>query len=88
MINSFSGRIAFPGSTQYYGAQEGLAHLNGVECGSTELRLSDCTKETLGNQTGCSSDMGGYAYLVCNGEKIVFLQQYYYWHTGIRQIVI
>ena len=68
VINSFSDSIAFSG-TQHYGAQEGLANLNSLQCLNTELRLSDCTKETLGNQTGCSS-LGGYAYLVCSGEKL------------------
>ena len=54
---------------QYYGAQEGRAHLNSVQCSSSDKpRLSLCTKETLINQTGCST-LGGYAYLVCRGER-------------------
>ena len=62
-----AGPIVFSSAMQYYGAQEGRVQLNSVQCAGTELRLSDCVKETLGNQIGCST-LGGYSYLICKGE--------------------
>ena len=62
-----AGRIVFSSPMQYYGVQEGHVHLNSVLCAGTELKLRDCMKETLGNQTGCSI-LGGYSYLICKGE--------------------
>ena len=56
-------------STSYYGAQEGPAFINNINCvAGTEATLDDCGKQEI-ESTGCSS-LGGFAYLVCQGESL------------------
>ncbi len=51
-----------------YGAQEGPAFVNQVQCTGMEVTFDNCTKEVL-NETGCSSaNQGGFVYVVCQGE--------------------
>ena len=51
-----------------YGAQEGPAFVNQVQCTGMEVTFDICTKEVL-NETGCSSaNQGGFVYVVCQGE--------------------
>lgn len=65
------GPVFFGTSEQFYGAQEGLAHINSLRCSGAESRLMDCEKSTIFTQTGCSSSQGGYAYLFCRGERTI-----------------
>ncbi len=49
-----------------YGAQEGPAFVNQVQCAGSELAFDNCSKEVI-NEIGCST-LGGFVYIVCQGE--------------------
>ena len=63
----FSAAVAFATSISFYGAQEGPAFINNINCATgTEATLDDCVKQNI-DSTGCFT-LGGFAYLVCQGK--------------------
>ncbi|XP_064382049.1 scavenger receptor cysteine-rich domain superfamily protein-like isoform X2 [Halichondria panicea] len=50
-----------------YGAQEGPAFVNQVQCAGSELAFDNCSKEVI-NEMGCST-LGGFVYIVCQDPE-------------------